>query len=125
MKALMALFVVFGLSLQVFATDSKKKNLRKPNQEAQECVKFTGSGAKKTFMALYPFTQGKVTAITAEETRTGETDIATANIFCRVFTTGLDASTYGASLKKMSDDKFQCGYFISSEGDLTACSDPM
>lgn len=110
------------MTFSCFATEGKTKG-RKPSEEGQKCVTFNGEGAKKTFVALYPYTQGNVTAIAAEETRSGETNISTPNIFCRVSKVGL-----AGNLKKLNAIKanqFQCGYFISSDGELTACSDPM
>jgi hypothetical protein len=125
MKALTTLLMVFGLSLQVFAIKPKEKKVRTPNQVTEECVKFSGSSAKQTFIFLYPHTQSKSTSIKVETVGNEETDIITENIFCRAYTTDLDMSNYKDILNKMSKDKFQCGYFISSEGKLTSCSDQM
>lgn len=120
--------VMFSTFLSAETIKVKAKLGRNPSQEAsdQACITFHGDGAKKTFLNLYPYTQGKVTAIVAEETKMGDTIISTENIFCRVYKIGLpqDVKKAMKSLKALSFDKFQCGYFISSEGDLSACSDP-
>lgn len=99
---------------------------RWPSQE-QTCVSFNGDGAKKTFLTLYPFTQGTATAIVAERTNNGETIISTENIFCRVYTASLsdDLAEAVQTLENMSAPKFECGYFVASDGTLSPCSDPM
>jgi hypothetical protein len=123
-KFLIIVSMLVGTSV-AFAAENKVQ--RKPSQEdGQQCLRFHGDAAKKTFLGIYPYTQGKVTAIVAEETKNGETVIATENIFCRVFKVGLPSDVKKAmnSLNTLPSTKFQCGYFISSEGNLSACSDP-
>jgi hypothetical protein len=110
------IFVVIGMviSFNAFACD----------------VAFSGPAAKETFVKLYPYTQGKVTAIIAEKNKLGETLIATENIFCRAYDTSIPegeakigfAADY---LKTIPDSSFQCGYDIASDGVLSACSDPL
>jgi hypothetical protein len=108
----------------------EKKPAKSPARQANQaasCVTFDGTGAKKTFLALYPHTQGNVTAISAEESKLGDTSISAKNIFCRVWAVnlpkGLDAAV--KALSKIDPSKFQCGYFVYSEGNLAACSDPL
>mgnify|MGYP001495115187 CR=1 FL=1 len=126
--ASLALTFIFIIS-NSFAADKNagQQPSGKSNPTGQPCVSFDGSGAKKTFLVLYPFTQGKVTAIVTKSSKLGDTSILTDNIFCRVWTVNLPQNLDNAlaELKKMEPAKFQCGYFISSEGDLTACSDPL
>lgn len=90
------------------------------------CITFRGDGAKQIFNVLYPFTQGRVSTISADFNRqTAELDIQTPNIFCRVWTSELDSSSVVAQqeLQRIGSDSFQCGYFVGSDGELSACSD--
>ena len=119
-------FLLFSTSIFAETFKAPSKPMRKPGQaDSQQCVKFHGDGAKKTFVALFPYTQLKITAIVAEETKTHETNISTENIFCRVYAVNLTNNKKAMeSLAKLPADNFQCGYFVASDGILSACSDP-
>ncbi len=97
-----------------------------------DCIKFTGDGAKATFLELYPHTQNAASVIAAGESRMGDTYIKTDNIFCRAFVAGLPKTLSGETkiiqeamktLKKTNARLFQCGYFVESNGYLSPCSD--
>lgn len=95
-------------------------------QDGPGCIQFTGDGAKKTFLELYPFTQGRATAISAE--RIGDRiSIKTLNILCQVKTTKNIPNRKNTTeenvevFKKIKSTDFECGYLVYSDGGLKAC----
>lgn len=96
------------------------------NDGNSRCTKFTGDGAKITFLELYPFTQGRATAIGAERVGSDLIKIKSLSILCQVKTKKVVPYKQSeeealAILRKIDSAKFKCGYEISSEGNLSSC----
>ena len=90
------------------------------------CTQFKGDGAKKTFLGLYPYTQGRATAIAAKKIG-DKIVIKTRDILCQVKTEKDIPNRKKTTdeevgiLKKINSANFECGYLIYSEGVLEAC----